>query len=141
VGSDLAIAHCAEPGLGRNSECKIRPHGFRCAPRSRSAASGRPGNHESRRQDPDRAARVSELEGLIGGPLIIVSGTAVVFSGNDPNNALHSLQGIATIPEFLWELSLGLYCTFKGFRPSSPTLRADGGEGRVGALTPAALPA
>jgi hypothetical protein len=31
-------------------------------------------------------------------------------------------QGIATIPEFLWELSLGLYLTFKGFKPS-PVLR------------------
>jgi hypothetical protein len=35
------------------------------------------------------------------------------------------VQGIATIPEFLWELFLGLYCTFKGFRPSSPILQAD----------------
>jgi hypothetical protein len=40
----------------------------------------------------------------------------------DPSGAL---QGIATIPEFLWELSLGIYCTVKGFRPSSPILRAD----------------
>ena len=37
--------------------------------------------------------------GLIGGPLIIVSGTAVMFTGNDPSSALHALQGIATIPE------------------------------------------
>ena len=63
--------------------------------------------------------------GLIGGPLIILSGTAVMFSGNDPSDTLRSLQGLATIPEFLWELFLGLYCTFKGFRPSSPILRAD----------------
>jgi hypothetical protein len=27
-------------------------------------------------------------------------------------------QGIATAPEFLWELSLGVYLTVKGFRPS-----------------------
>jgi hypothetical protein len=25
-------------------------------------------------------------------------------------------QGIATIPEFLWELSLGIYLTVKGFK-------------------------
>src|ERR671927_1631269 len=31
--------------------------------------------------------------GLIGGPLIIISGTAVMFTGNDPSNALNSLQG------------------------------------------------
>ena len=63
--------------------------------------------------------------GLIGGPLIIVSGTAVMFGGDHPSNTLHSLQGLATIPEFLWELFLGVYCTFVGFTPSSPILRAD----------------
>jgi hypothetical protein len=65
--------------------------------------------------------------GLIGGPLIILSGTAIMFSGNHPSDTLRSLQAIATIPEFLWELFLGLYCTFRGFRPSSPILQADAG--------------
>ena len=77
--------------------------------------------------------------GLIGGPLIFLSGTAVMFSGNQPSNTLHGLQGIATVPEFLWELFLGVYCTFKGFRPSSPILRADAREDR--AQTPAVAPA
>ena len=54
--------------------------------------------------------------GLVGGPLIIVSGTAVMFTGNDPSSALRSLQGLATIPEFLWELFLGIYCMIWGFR-------------------------
>jgi hypothetical protein len=62
--------------------------------------------------------------GLIGGPLILVSGTAILFSGNDPSSALHGLQGLATIPEFLWELFLGVYCTVWGFRPTSPILQA-----------------
>ena len=74
--------------------------------------------------------------GLIGGPLIIVSGTAVMFASDHPSNTLHSLQGVATVPEFLWELFLGLYCTFKGFRPSSPILQADAGGDRP-AVTPA----
>ena len=78
--------------------------------------------------------------GLIGGPLIILSGTAVLFTGNHPSGTLHGLQGIATIPEFLWELSLGLYCTFKGFRASSPILRADAPEHRA-APRPAVAPA
>ena len=60
--------------------------------------------------------------GLVGGPLIILSGTLVLFGVADAGGAL---QGIATIPEGLWELSLGIYCTVKGFRPSSPILRAD----------------
>src|SRR4051794_36135092 len=71
--------------------------------------------------------------GLIGGPLIIVSGTAVMFSGDQPSDTLRSLQGLATAPEFLWELFLGVYCTFKGFRPSSPILsdrRASAPDGR-----------
>jgi hypothetical protein len=63
--------------------------------------------------------------GLAGGPLIILSGTLVMFGVDHPSG---TLQGIATIPEFLWELFLGIYCTVKGFRPSSPILRPDGGD-------------
>lgn len=73
---------------------------------------------------------------LVGGPLIIVSGTLVMFDVADPGG---SLQGLATIPEGLWELSLGLYCTFKGFRPESPILQVDGDD-RLKAM-PAATPA
>jgi hypothetical protein len=75
--------------------------------------------------------------GLVGGPLIIASGTAVMFGLGHKGG---TLQGLATIPEFLWELSLGLYCTFKGFRPSSPILRADTREDRPAAM-PTAAPA
>jgi hypothetical protein len=77
--------------------------------------------------------------GLVGGPLIIASGTAILFTGNHPGSTLHGLQGVATIPEFLWELFLGVYCTFKGFRPSSPILQAAASEERLS--TPASVPA
>jgi len=60
--------------------------------------------------------------GLVGGPLIIVSGTAVMFTGNDPSSTLRSLQGLVTIPEFLWELFLGIYCAIWGFRRDAPIL-------------------
>ena len=63
--------------------------------------------------------------GLIGGPLIIISGTLIMFGGNHPSNTLHSLQGIATAPEFLWELFLGVYCTIWGFRRDAPILQAE----------------
>ena len=63
--------------------------------------------------------------GLIGGPLIIISGTFIMFGGNHPSNTLHGLQGIATIPEFLWELFLGVYCTIWGFRRDAPILQAE----------------
>lgn len=60
--------------------------------------------------------------GLIAGPLIIVTGTAVMFTGNQPSSTLHSLQAILTIPEFAWELFLGVYCTIWGFRRDAPIL-------------------
>jgi hypothetical protein len=62
--------------------------------------------------------------GLIGGPLIIVSGTLVVFDVAEQGG---TLQSLATIPEFLWELSLGVYCTIWGFRRHAPIL-AEGGR-------------
>jgi uncharacterized protein DUF4386 len=78
--------------------------------------------------------------GLLGGTLLIATGTAILFTGNDPSSTLRGLQGVATIPEFVWELFLGLYCTFRGFRPSSPLLQADAGDDRPGA-PPAVAPA
>jgi hypothetical protein len=81
--------------------------------------------------------RKMAMLGLIGGPLNILSGTLVMFGLADPGG---TLQGLATIPEGLWELSLGLYCTVKGFRPSSPILQADASADRMKAM-PAATPA
>jgi len=75
--------------------------------------------------------------GLVGGPLIIVSGTLVMFGVGDAGG---TMQGLATIPEALWELSLGIYCTVRGFRPESPILRADAPPGRTAAM-PAVSPA
>src|SRR3954463_105095 len=57
--------------------------------------------------------------GLVGGPLIIISGTVVLFGGGHPRG---SLPGICTIPEGLWELFLGVYCTIWGFRREAPIL-------------------
>ena len=56
--------------------------------------------------------------GLVGGPLIMLSGAAIMLGLTERGG---TLQGIATIPEFFWELSLGIYCVVKGFR-SSPIL-------------------
>ena len=53
--------------------------------------------------------------GLIGGPLICLSGIAVVMDIIGRGSAA---QSIATVPEFLWELSLGIYLLAKGFKPS-----------------------
>lgn len=53
--------------------------------------------------------------GLIGGPLICLSGVAVMFDVIQPDSAPLL---IAAIPEFFWELSLGVYLVVKGFKPS-----------------------
>jgi hypothetical protein len=52
--------------------------------------------------------------GLVGGPLIVLSGIAIMFDVIDRGSPL---QGLATIPEFIWELSFGIYLIVKGFRP------------------------
>jgi len=57
--------------------------------------------------------------GLIGGPLIVLSGTGVIFGWWDIGS---TMQGLLTIPEFIWELFLGVYCTIRGFRRDSPIL-------------------
>src|SRR5215204_3959758 len=53
--------------------------------------------------------------GLIGGPLIIASGVAVLLGVIEAGSVW---QGIATIPEFFWELSLGIWLIVRGFNPS-----------------------
>jgi hypothetical protein len=59
------------------------------------------------------------LFGLVGGPLIIVSGALVIL---DVIPADGAVQVLATIPEFVWELSIGIYLIVKGYRTSSPAL-------------------
>ena len=61
--------------------------------------------------------------GLIGGPLVMITGIAVMFDAIERGGAV---QAIATIPEFFWELSLSIYCIVKGFRLSSPILADQG---------------
>ena len=63
--------------------------------------------------------RIIPALGLIGAPLLLSSTLGTMFGINDPQSAW---TGIATIPIFLWELSVGLWMTFKGFNPSAPIL-------------------
>ena len=60
--------------------------------------------------------------GLIGGPLIMITGIAIMFDAIERGG---TVQLIATIPEFFWELSLSIYCIVKGFRTSSPILTTE----------------
>ena len=64
------------------------------------------------------------------------SATNVRFDGEDASSfSVDSSSHIAaTIPEGVWELSLGIYCTLKGFKPSSPILRAGAPVDRTAAM-------
>jgi hypothetical protein len=64
--------------------------------------------------------------GLVGGPLIILMGALVIFDVIDPGtNAGMAIQGLMTIPEAFWELSLGIYLIAKGYRRDAPVLAPD----------------
>jgi hypothetical protein len=53
--------------------------------------------------------------GLVGGPLIIVSGVAVVLGVIEEGGVWQ----VGVIPEFLWELLLGIWPIVRGFNPSA----------------------
>jgi Domain of unknown function (DUF4386) len=62
--------------------------------------------------------RPMAMFGLVGGPLCFVSGIAVLFGLYSQTSGINS---IATVPEFIWELSLGIWLTVKGFKESPLT--------------------
>jgi hypothetical protein len=72
----------------------------------------------SLRNDARIVSQIKPSEALERDPLIIASGTGVLFDVFEPASAP---QVIATIPEFVWELSLGIYLIVKGFKPSPIT--------------------
>ncbi|MGZ6944439.1 MAG: DUF4386 domain-containing protein [Acidimicrobiia bacterium] len=59
--------------------------------------------------------------GLIGGPLALLTATAVLFGAWEQNSAIGFLF---TFPEIVWEFSLSMYLIFWGFRPSPVLARA-----------------
>jgi len=76
------------------------------------------------------------LFGVIGGPMLAASGLAVLM-GVIPQGS--PIQGIATVPEIVWEAYLGLWLTFKGFQRTAPIVvaAAAAASSRVGlAATP-----
>lgn len=54
--------------------------------------------------------------GLIGGPALLVAGVAVIFGVIE---AASLPQIIATVPEFFWELGLGLWLMIRGVDPQA----------------------
>src|ERR671926_1688794 len=57
------------------------------------------------------------LIGVIGGPLALVTATAVLFGAWDQTSAAGFFF---TLPEAVWELSLGVYLVVKGYKVSAP---------------------
>ena len=57
--------------------------------------------------------------GLVGGPLLVLTFVGTLFGAWDAGS---TVPAITVIPEFLWELSLGVYCTVKGFKRDAPIL-------------------
>jgi hypothetical protein len=51
--------------------------------------------------------------GLIGGPLIVATGSAAILGLIEPGGAV---QQLSAAPEFFWELGLGIYLIVKGFK-------------------------
>jgi hypothetical protein len=59
--------------------------------------------------------RIIPTVGLIGAPLLLTAMLATFFGAIDQ---VSSVSGVLTVPVAAWELSVGLWMTFKGFRPS-----------------------
>jgi hypothetical protein len=57
--------------------------------------------------------------GLIGGPLLLIGNLGVLFDVWEPTSA----ASLLVAPEFVWELSLGIYAAVWGFRWDAPILR------------------
>ena len=64
--------------------------------------------------------RIIPVIGLIGAPLLICTVTATLFGGFKLGS-----PELAAVPVAAWELSLGLWLTVKGFRPSPITAAID----------------
>ncbi len=54
--------------------------------------------------------------GLIAGPMLMAAAIAVIFGVIEQGGLV---QGLASLPEFFWELVLGIWLTVRGFNPSA----------------------
>lgn len=62
--------------------------------------------------------RIIPTMGLIGAPLLFTANLATLFGHNEQTSAITML---ATLPIAGWELSVGIWMTFKGFKPAPIT--------------------
>jgi hypothetical protein len=71
--------------------------------------------------------------GLVGGPALILAMVGVLFGAFAPGS---TWQVVATVPEFFWELFLGIYLIVKGFKPSPLTAGFERQAGQDTAAVP-----
>jgi hypothetical protein len=57
--------------------------------------------------------------GLVAGPVLLVRFVGILFGVFEPMSVL---GGLMVVPEFIWELSLGIWLIVKGFDPSAAIL-------------------
>jgi hypothetical protein len=60
--------------------------------------------------------RVIPAMGLVGAPLLLAAGTAAFFGLTEQGSGW---MAVATLPIAAWELTLGIWMTVKGFKPST----------------------
>ena len=82
--------------------------------------------------------RALPMLGLIGAPILLVSVLLQLFGVIENVSAVSLLL---VLPIFVWEFSLGLYLTFKGFKSSAPLMveaaaRSNGPDGSAASLRP-----
>ena len=66
--------------------------------------------------------------GLVGAPLLITSAAGMILGLHEAGSAY---SAIATVPIFFWELSVGLWMTFKGFNRNAPILASGSTDGQA----------
>jgi Domain of unknown function (DUF4386) len=72
--------------------------------------------------------RILPTIGFIGVPLLLAADLAVFFGVLDRGAPINAL---AALPIALWEFSLGIYLTVKGFRPTSPLLAPPNADANI----------
>jgi hypothetical protein len=80
--------------------------------------------------------RILPIVGLIGAPLLLAGTGATLFGFAGQYGPV----SVTAIPIALWELSLGLWLTFKGFNRSAPIMVAAAAEAASRHDSPPGLP-
>jgi hypothetical protein len=60
--------------------------------------------------------RAMAILGLVAGPVLLARFVGILFGVFEP---ISVLGGLMVVPEFIWELALGIWLTVRGFNPSA----------------------